>query len=285
MAYHEQKIINGIPGGTVPASISGVNILTPDIGGTWKGTFPKSSQSDISISGTNPVYFDTTDLEFKWNNSANIWQTITPTENSVFGSTGVWFGANNGESGSENVNSRYSAAAFIETTNGLDNTKNYFYYDQLETQVVKIDSYIQPQVDGGIQIVKGSLDKVYINRAVTYTGQYDNSAAIKVRLAADNEKVIGSILGYSYGKLQIAVEGWDIKFLNGTGTELQVGKRIMGKQLNTLRGYIQEAPDPTDVYSRANSNLRHNGRGMVVNSGLNLGPGVAIVKVAMEFAY
>ena len=58
-----------------------------------------------------------------------------------------------------------------------------------------------------IPIVNGVIDDSYINKAVTLDGRPADLANPKVKLAGDGDVVLGAIVGVSYGKLQVAVEG------------------------------------------------------------------------------
>jgi len=93
-----------------------------------------------------------------------------------------------------------------------------------------------------ISIVNGAIADSFINKAVTYDGQPADLANPKVKLAGNNDIVIGAIIGTSYGKLQIAVGGWDIKFLAATATVIDPGSRIVGAQQTDNHGYVQAAP-------------------------------------------
>lgn len=80
-----------------------------------------------------------------------------------------------------------------------------------------------------IPIMNGTVADEYINRAVTFDGEETASdmGSPKVRLADAGEVVIGAILGTSYGRLQIAVEGWDVKFKVGAAAVTK-DSRIIG---------------------------------------------------------
>lgn len=93
-----------------------------------------------------------------------------------------------------------------------------------------------------IQIVNGTLDDSYINKAVSYDGEPTNLASPEVKLSGDGDIVIGSIIGLSYGKLQIAVDGWDIKFLVGSTVGAWGGNRIIGAVSDDVPGVTDGTP-------------------------------------------
>ena len=293
-----------MPGGTRP-TITVENIDDDDIGGAWKGAFNSLLESTVPTSGTDPIYFDTTNRRFKRYVATPTpgWNPINPTAAQVFGSSASWLGLNNGITGSSLINSIREARIYL-VANGYDTNKNYFFWNEVtetqddhdpfhdrsnnESSVLKITNFSFEE-DDTIEIVKGNLQNFYMRRAVTLSHGFDNLAEVKVRLARDNEEVIGSIVGYSYGKLQIAVEGWDVLFLNSTGSAIPVGSRIVGGESRARHslypwGYVKVAPEPTDGYSLTNANLRRMGRGMVMDSSITTAAG-NLVRVAMKFGY
>lgn len=290
MAYLEEGILSCLPGGTVPANITAEVITGDDIGGSWKNVHAFADQSSVPTTGTNPVYFDSTNLRFYTHNGSN-WVVVVPTHANVFGTDSnnprVWLGINDGATGSEQIDSKYEVTQYLSSNYNTAN--RYFFYNALNAKVTKVTAFTAEYEDETIQIVKNKLDNFYINRAVTFSGNHDNLAQMKVRLARENEEVIGSIIGYSYKRLQIAVEGWDIKFINGTSDTLKVGKRILGKE-NPARhstfpwGYVQTPPEATSVYRLTNSDLRRKSRGMITDPGETTYGG-NIVRVAMKFGY
>jgi len=288
MAYHEGKIISATIGTKVPVphSVTNAVVVDADIAGDWEGIHRESGESSIDTSRVLPIYFRIENRTFYRHDGSN-WVTVPATDARVFGSGNVWLGKVGGATGSTNVETLESAGNWLED-NSYDSTKTYFYYDILDNRIIKITDFTAATdtEDTTLYLVKGNLDKVYINRAVTFAGETDDITNIKVRLAGENEEVIGSIIGLSYGKLQIAAQGWDVKFINGTGNPLTVGKRIIGKANSAVhptipKGFIQEVPDAPSSYTQADADIRRKGRGMVVNPGDSGGVGVAIVRVAM----
>lgn len=127
--------------------------------------------------------------------------------------------------------------------------------------------HLNPQ----IQIVKGTLDDSFINKAVTYDGPITDLSCPAVKLAELNEMVVGAIIGYSYGKLQIAVEGWDIKFIPGGHGYATQNTRIVGHISNDIPdvedgtpGYIRTVLTPFNSYSSGHEERLYNGRGNVL---------------------
>lgn len=129
-----------------------------------------------------------------------------------------------------------------------------------------------------ISIVNGAIADSFINKAVTYDGQPADLSNPKVKLASANDIVIGAIIGTSYGKLQIAVGGWDIKFLAVDTDVLTPGSRIVGAQMSaTARGYVQAANVSTFNAAAAA------GRGAVLYGGPDPGTAGRIIRVTMIF--
>jgi len=293
MGYFQEKIISASIGRKIPVehSITSEIIDDDDVAGAWKGVYRESVENLVETDGTNPVYFKIgnrrkTQGFYRYDGSN--WVSIPATSAIIFGAANVWLGKVHGATGSESVNTPAAAGEWLED-NTYDSTKTYFFYDILDNRVKKVTAFTAATVteDTTLYLTKGQLDKVYINRAVTFADETSNINDISVRLAGENEEVIGSILGLSYGKLKIAVEGWDIKFINGTSTPLTVGKRIIGSENSAVhptipKGFIQEAPDPTDTYDESNANIRRKGRGFVVSPG-GENAGASIVKAAMIF--
>lgn len=135
-----------------------------------------------------------------------------------------------------------------------------------------------------ITIVNGAIADSFINKAVTYDGQPSDLANPKVKLAGNNDIILGSIVGVSYGKLQIAVDGWDIKFLNHDTTDLAPGTRILGAardgDANAL-GYVQGAPAWPGTYAAATANNIAKARGAVLYGTTTAIGG--IIRVTMKF--
>ena len=130
-----------------------------------------------------------------------------------------------------------------------------------------------------IVIENGVMDDIYINRAVTLDGEPTNLACPEVRLAGENEIVLGAIIGYSYGKLQIAVEGLDIAFLIDTYSGVRDHTPIIGATYAAFGtsphpyedgnpGFVKSVPAISASYSAANLLEVLNGRGFTVDSGV-----------------
>lgn len=294
MACYHQKILSAIPSGNL-----GKVVQTPagdsDIGGAYKGDFATTieTRGNIPTTGTDPIYFNRNTQRFR-HYSGGSWSNILPTDNRVLGSTNnVWLGQNNGVDGSADVVDLISLLEYLENNDPfVTDATVLFYYDgtipltksgRTGFNVQKVTSY-DGDIQGQIIIENNSLDKSFINKAVTFDGNPFDIKEPRVRLALDNEMVIGSILGYSKGKLQVAVNGWDIKFINGTSYALPVGSKIVGKTLNNKGGYIQPAYDKyRNIMESTDEGTLLKSRGSVTGSGLDDQPGIATVKVAMQF--
>ena len=297
MAYNEQKILSAIPGGDLLTELTRESVDSDDIGQSatvYLGAHPRSDENSLRTAD-DQVYFDKDNEIFRIK-AASInaqWVTHVPTSNNVFGTsktssdplisprTVVWLGKNNGATGSEKVNT-YSELRNYFNSNSYDSTNIYYYYNS-GTEIV--EEVLQHFTPNGIEIVKENLDKSYINRAVTLVDDFTIHDP-KVQLARDDDIVIGSILSYNYRRLQIAVEGWDVKFINGTNNLLTIGSKIIGKSVDNVNGYIQPIPD-FSVSISGNEEKRSNGRGYVVDTGYkkagNIVASVNIVKVSMIF--
>jgi len=115
-----------------------------------------------------------------------------------------------------------------------------------------------------ITIVNGAIADSFINKAVTYDDQPGDLSNPKVKLAGNNDVVIGSIVGTSYGKLQIAVSGWDVKFLAIDGNDIVPGTRILGAADTNDLGYVKGFTAPTTINQAALANTLK-ARGAVLN--------------------
>jgi len=160
-----------------------------------------------------------------------------------------------------------------------DSDAIFVYYDSQGStrnniNVKKVTSY-NKSISAGITITKDQLDKEYLNRAVTFGGHPFNINDPIVKLADDNEVVIGSIVGYSNKRLQIHVNGENIKFINGTNYSIPIGSKIVGKKYNDKLGYVQQV-------GTIESNLEKS-RGNIINSGEENKAGIALVKSIMKF--
>ena len=147
-----------------------------------------------------------------------------------------------------------------------------------------------------ITIVNGSIADSFINKAVTFAGQPADLANPTVKLAGDGEIVIGSIIGVSYGKLQIAVSGWDIRFLQDGVAAITPGSRIIGSELmisgSTVKGFVKAVPgaavgsSPSETTINTAINAAGLGRGSVLHGGDVTGSptaGSVIIRVTMRF--
>jgi len=276
--YDPQQILSAIPGGTI-GSVTSAPLVDADIPGDWEGDFDFSEEGNVPNDDTDPIYFDRTNEIFKgWTDSNRRWEILLPTHQNILGSNGVWLGKNDGALGSEKVNDLTSLLEFLASTS-LDTSQTFYYYDNTNLHdgvgnIKKVTSYDSDMVFK-ISIVNGKLDKEYINRAVTFDGYPFNINNPVVRLAGDNEMVIGSILGYSNKRLQIHVTGDNIKFINATDYSIPIGSKIIGHTYDNKGGYVQQA-------GTIESNLAKS-RGKIIHSGLDGQSGIGIVKSVMKF--
>jgi len=145
-----------------------------------------------------------------------------------------------------------------------------------------------------IDVSSGALSESYINKAVTIDGNPSDLASPKVKLCSTNDYVLGSIIGYSYGRLQVVVSGWDVRFINSTDTALTVGLPILGANasINSVDTYglikvgstTATAGDTFDTAEAQSSyDLIAKYTGRVVHGGAASGAGSAIVRVAISF--
>ena len=130
-------------------------------------------------------------------------------------------------------------------------------------------------------------DLTLIDRAVTLDGIPSDLANPKIKLAADGDIILGSIRGFAQNKVQVAVTGWDLKFINGTTSALTLHGRIVGATVGSgttqLRGYVQDATPVGGTYSQSNLNNHLDGRGNIVHTGVAGVAGQEIVRVGMIF--
>ena len=133
-----------------------------------------------------------------------------------------------------------------------------------------------------ITVVGGAIDDSYINKAVTFDGVPADLANPKVKLAADGQMVVASIIGFSYGRLQLAADGWDIKFINGTATAIAQNVPILGAEHDSKLGFIKGYAAP-GTWNAAAGNTLAIARGMVVDGGPASKAGEGIVRVAMRY--
>ena len=139
-----------------------------------------------------------------------------------------------------------------------------------------------------IIIVNGAIEDLYINKAVTLDGDPVDLASIKVKLAGDGDVVLGSIVGVSYGKLQVVVDGWDIKFISGSSAAVTQNSRIVGAVSASItgvadgtKGYIKSyVIDPATPGSPTDAELSTipNARGSVLK-GTTVAGGIAYVSM------
>lgn len=135
---------------------------------------------------------------------------------------------------------------------------------------------IYPNTNAGDQnIVYG--DMQLINKAVR-----ELTPGIWV-LSGSNERVDGAIVGFSYGQIQVAVDGWDIKFINGRNTAMNVGRKIVGEEVNGVYGFVHEAEFPAIPYTFAMARDAYFGSGRVRDGGVDNLAGIAIVKIVMTY--
>jgi len=285
MAYFEQKILSCIPGGSDPI-IKRDGIDASDVGADiYEGV----ETSDSFANTSDTLIFNSSTHQFRHKDGLST-VNRAPTHAKVFGATKTssdpnipprnvkWLGRNNGESGSGSVTNTAALISYFKS-NTYDSGNVYYFYNSDSGEVEEVIKYTAP---GEIELVKGELEKSYINKAVTFDDGFTITNG-KVRLSYDDSIVLGSILGYSYGKLQVAVDGWDIKFINGTTSPLIVGRKIVGKTINNVGGYIQEAPSFS--LTTDNEIKRSNARGHVVysESDDNFAAGKSIVKASLIF--
>ena len=143
-----------------------------------------------------------------------------------------------------------------------------------------------------IPIIGGGIPDSVINKAVTFDGVPSDLANPKVKLAASGEYVLGAIIGTSYGKLEIVVSGWDVKFINARPSILPIGVSIVGAEYgsepNAVLGLVADhsvssgdVGNAASIASAINSIQVHTGR--VMHGGVANKAGEAIVRVAIHF--
>lgn len=314
MAYFEQKILSAVPGGESITDVesTGLPVNSDAFGSDYLGAYHIDTEGDRVKTANKQVYFELATRGFRRKGASTTatWLAGNPTDDDVFGTiktysdpnippkTVVWLGSNQGATGSANVEDYASVRAYFHRVTYSDSNVYYFYNNDTGN-VEQVDAVLSPN---NIEIIKGSLEKSYINKAVTFGKDFTWNNP-KVGLARDNDMVLGAILGYSYNKLQIAVEGWDISFINGTSIDLgsgetstrplTIGSRIVGASINDNHGYVQDVPDlrlGTSI-SEGNEDIVDNGRGYVVDSGYDENVvddeeillGTSIVKVSLLF--
>jgi len=287
MPFYEQKILNCIPGGH-KNSIVEKPLSHKDIPGFYKGDFNINREPFISTEGRDPVYFNRDYQTFKHFNGRK-WVDILPTDDLIFGKLNfTWLGPHSKLRESENVNNYGAALNYLTSKLEYDAKHVYCYYDKINqhqfsegqgVNVKKVVSYIEND-DTSIVIKDGKVGGFYINKAVTWDDHPFNIENPKVKLAGDNEEVVGSIVGSDNGKIEVAVEGWDISFINGTNMPLRIGTKILGMKKKNEYGFVQSLPKPNKIYSPKYHIILNNAKGRVVDGGY---PDKSIVKVAFNF--
>lgn len=133
-----------------------------------------------------------------------------------------------------------------------------------------------------IRIVNGIIAPSFINKAVTYDGDPTDLSCPAVKLAGENEVVIGALIGVAYGKLQVVVEGWDIKFLAAVGGMTQNTRIVGGAALNVpgvtdgTPGYVNHVAPPGNTYLGAAAQQIYAGRGNILQGGAAAGDRVYV---------
>lgn len=103
-------------------------------------------------------------------------------------------------------------------------------------------------------------------------------------LTNENSIVDGAIIGFSYGQIQVAVDGWDIRFINGTTNPLLNNVRIIGSALPTGElGFVKNTPAVPGSFTPDTYHAILNGRGVVNDGGPANEAGEGIVRVAMRY--
>ena len=283
MPYFEQKTILCLPGGH-QGGVSEEPIEQSDILGNYKGDFTIKNQGFISTKGKNPVYFNREYESFMWYNGIE-WVQVPHDNKFVFGkieddSKIVWLGNIKEIERNRNYVSNYGELVdYFNNISSYNPELVYFYFDNVDINesdtgmggnVKKVIRYIE-NIDNSIQIVDNKLPHTYINKAVTFDGYPFSIDERLVRLAGDDEFIVGSIVGYENGKLEIAVDGFDVKFINGTTSSLKAGSRIIGMTVNGEYGFVKS------------SYVHRNATGRVVNGGISHVTGKSLISVAIRF--
>ena len=128
-------------------------------------------------------------------------------------------------------------------------------------------------------------DMDLINRAVTLDGNPQDLANPKVKLVSSGGHILGAIVGYANNKIQVAVTGWDITFINSSNARLNLLGRIVGGVVSGVNGYVKNAPNAPGSYSQTMVRNKLRGRGSVIDPGKNGVPGNLKVKVALMFGH
>ena len=306
MAYYHQKLLSAKAGGSIGHAYGVTPMTDSDIGGHYQGDFRNQFKVPTS-DGADSIYYSSPTGEFRVYRQVTGrapgvlgWYTVDPTDTRVLGNTNkLWLGGTGGAPGSEEVNSYTEAIEFLaEGTIDLNRYDEFYYYDkrlysdrgsgiQLTDgpyNVYKMFNY-DSTLDTLIKIENHKLDKSYFNRAVTFdrVPVFDITNPT-VRLALDNEVIIGSIVGYSYSKLQIATDGWDIRFINGTANSIRLGSKIIGKAVNNKGGYVQPVYDKyTELIATTDETNISKSRGWIIDPGDDGQAGTSVVRAAMQF--
>lgn len=121
-------------------------------------------------------------------------------------------------------------------------------------------------------------DERIINRAVRKTNDRDLWI-----LSGDGESVEGSIVGFSYGMIQLAVDGWDVRFINSTDITLIDHDRLVGAVFNGERGFVRHPVDLTAAYDPVEVTEHFIARGSIVDGGPANQAGVGTVRAAIRY--
>ena len=79
-----------------------------------------------------------------------------------------------------------------------------------------------------ISLTNGMVPAADLHKAVAFDGTPTDLASPAVKFALAADRIIGTLVGTSNGKLQIAVQGWDVKFRAVGSRAMSVGERIKG---------------------------------------------------------
>lgn len=263
-------------------------ISDKDMLGNYRGDYETGSQYLITTKGKDPVYFNRDYEVFRHFNGKD-WVDIKPNDKLVFGKDIIWLGKNSELRDSEHVNNYGAALEYLTSKIEYDPKKIYCYYDKIDQyqfsdaqgiNIKKIIKYIENDDNSIILEEDGRINSNFINKAVTWDGYPFNIDNPKVRLVGDNEEVVGAIIGRDNGKIEVAVEGWDIQFINGTSIPLKVGSKIIGMRKNGEYGFVRSMPRPNKIYSPKYYKILNNSKGRIVDGGY---PDKSIVKVAFNF--
>lgn len=124
-------------------------------------------------------------------------------------------------------------------------------------------------------------DKTLINRSVT------KGSDGHFRLAADGDVIHGSIVGFSYGKVQLAVDGWDVRFINGTTSAIPVNSTLVGAAPTisgtVTYGLVRPPVAHTGTYALTTQQEHVAAKGLVTESDGTAVQGSSIVRAAITY--